>query len=100
MNRFFLIAFLSTALIMLNFQAFTQSVHPDSALIVLKKMQAKAIMNEDAVTEGSCLQQMGQICFNQGHYAQALDFYLRADKIFDGVGNKDLLAANMRVYPS
>lgn len=69
--------------------------HPDAALIVLKKIQANALANNDVVTEGMSLQQMGQICFNQGHYAQALDFYLHADRLFSEQGNKDLLAGNL-----
>ncbi|MDN5288134.1 MAG: tetratricopeptide repeat protein [Mucilaginibacter sp.] len=69
--------------------------HPDSALVILKRIHARATDKNDAVTEGLCLQQMGQICYNQGHFAQALDFYLHADKIFSAQKNKDLLAANM-----
>lgn len=38
---------------------------------------------------------MGQICYNQGHYAQALDFYLHADKLFSQQKDKDLLAGNL-----
>ncbi|MFD1257663.1 tetratricopeptide repeat protein [Mucilaginibacter terrae] len=69
--------------------------HPDSALIVLKKVHATALKNNDMVVAGNSLQQMGQICFNQGHYAQALDFYQHADKLFNQQKNKDLLAANL-----
>ncbi|MFD0766801.1 tetratricopeptide repeat protein [Mucilaginibacter lutimaris] len=68
--------------------------HPDSALIILKKLHAQAIDRNDPLTEGVCLQQMGQICYNQGHYAQALEFYLHADKIFSAGKNPDRLAAN------
>ncbi len=68
---------------------------PDSALIILKKAHAKAVQDNDSLAAGRILQQMGQICFNQGHYAQALDFYLHADKIFAQENNKDLLAGNM-----
>ncbi|WPU95037.1 hypothetical protein SNE25_05805 [Mucilaginibacter sabulilitoris] len=69
--------------------------HPDSALIVLRKIHARAVQDNDNLAAGRSLQQMGQICFNQGHYAQALDFYLHADKIFGQEGNRDLLAENM-----
>lgn len=69
--------------------------HPDSALIILKKLHAQAVDNNDKLSEGQCLQQMGQICYNQGHYAQALDFYLHADKLFSASKNQDMLAANM-----
>ncbi|GGG99964.1 tetratricopeptide repeat protein [Mucilaginibacter phyllosphaerae] len=69
--------------------------HPDSALLILKKFYADAIDKKDALTEGVCLQQMGKICYNQGHYAQALEFYLHADKVFTSLNNTNLLAANM-----
>lgn len=69
--------------------------HPDSALILLKKMHVQATEKDDAATAGLCLQQMGQICYNQGHYAKALEFYLHADKIFATQQNRDLAAANM-----
>ena len=69
--------------------------HPDSALIILKKLHANALNQNNATAAASSLQQMGQICFNQGHYAQALDFYQHADKLFNQQKNKDLLAANL-----
>jgi tetratricopeptide (TPR) repeat protein/Tfp pilus assembly protein PilO len=69
--------------------------HPDSALIILKKLHASAVEKKDEVTEGLCLQKMGQICYNQGHYAQALDFYLHADKVFTELADKNLSAANL-----
>ena len=70
-------------------------LHPDSALIVLKKIHATALNNDDIAIAGLSLQQMGQICYNQGHYAQALDFYLHADKLLSQLGDKDMLAGNM-----
>jgi tetratricopeptide (TPR) repeat protein len=69
--------------------------HPDSALIILKKLHAQAVEKNDVPTAGICLQQMGQICYNQGHYAQALDYYLHADKVFSSINAPNLLAANM-----
>ncbi|WP_183559918.1 tetratricopeptide repeat protein [Mucilaginibacter sp. SP1R1] len=69
--------------------------HPDSALIILKKIHSKAVQDNENLVAGISLQQMGQICYNQGHYAQALDFYLHADKIFGQENNKNLLAENM-----
>lgn len=68
--------------------------HPDSALIILKRLHAEAVDKNDPLSEGICLQQMGQICYNQGHYAQALEFYLHADKIYSAGKNQDRLAAN------
>ncbi len=69
--------------------------HPDSALILLKKMHLQTSAKEDLATAGLCLQQMGQICYNQGHYAKALEFYLHADKVFATQQNKNLMAANL-----
>src|SRR4051812_14676658 len=57
--------------------------HPDSALIILKKLHAHALNQNNPTEAGISLQQMGQICFNQSHYAQALDFYQHADKLFN-----------------
>jgi tetratricopeptide (TPR) repeat protein len=69
--------------------------HPDSALIILRKLHAEAVDKKDAITEGISLQKMGQICYNQGHYAQALEFYLHADNVFSSLNNKNLWAANL-----
>jgi len=74
-------------------QALTQH-HPDSALSILKIIHAKAVESNNLKVAGISLQQMGQICFNQGHYAQALDFYQHADKLFSQQNSKDLLAGN------
>lgn len=70
-------------------------LHPDSALIELRHIHTAAVTRESWLVAGESLQQMGQICFNQGHYAQSLDFYLRANKIFSQIKNKNMLAANM-----
>jgi len=40
------------------------------------------------------LQQMGKISYDQGHYAQALDYHLQAEKIFRQLDEKKLLADN------
>lgn len=69
--------------------------HPDTALIILKKLHAKALAENDGLAEALCLQQMGKVCYNQGHYAQALEFYLHADKLFATQNQRDLLAANL-----
>ncbi|WP_233165886.1 tetratricopeptide repeat protein [Pedobacter sp. ASV12] len=69
--------------------------HPDTALIILKKLHAKALAENNELAEALCLQQMGKVCYNQGHYAQALEFYLHADKLFSTHNQRDLLAANL-----
>lgn len=67
---------------------------PDTALLELKKLHAQAVDAGDALTQGLCLQQMGEICYNQGYYALALDFYMQAEKIFVKTGQQNFLAAN------
>ncbi|TWR30037.1 tetratricopeptide repeat protein [Mucilaginibacter pallidiroseus] len=69
--------------------------HPDSALTALRKLYNVALDKNDVLTQGLCLQQMGKVCYNQGHYAQALEFYLRAEKQLAAQPNKNLIAANM-----
>jgi len=71
-----------------------QSEKPIESLVDLKKIYARAIENNDAVLEGECLQQMGKVCYHQGHFRQALDFYLKADKIFSSKNMSLSLAAN------
>ncbi|PTT01104.1 hypothetical protein DBR11_08180 [Pedobacter sp. HMWF019] len=68
---------------------------PDSAFLLLRKLYATAESSKDILTAGICMQQMGQICFNEGHYAQSLDFYQRAEKIFREQKNPILLAATL-----
>lgn len=72
-----------------------QSKKPIESLVGLKKIYARAIENNDAVLEGECLQQMGKVCYHQGHFRQALDFYLKADKIFSSKNKSLSLAANL-----
>jgi tetratricopeptide (TPR) repeat protein len=68
---------------------------PDSALLEIKKMYEKANRENDPLTMGTSLQHMGNICYYLGNYPQALDFHVRADKIFRELGSKDLLAGNL-----
>ncbi|SEW37873.1 Tetratricopeptide repeat-containing protein [Chitinophaga sp. YR573] len=68
---------------------------PDSALLELKKMYDKATQQKDPLTMGTSLQRMGNICYYLGNYPQALDFHLRADKIFRELGRRELLAGNL-----
>jgi tetratricopeptide (TPR) repeat protein len=68
---------------------------PDSALLELKKMYDKATQQKAPLTMGTSLQRMGNICYYLGNYPQALDFHLRADKIFRELGRRELLAGNL-----
>lgn len=68
---------------------------PDAALAVLRKKYNVAVNKHDRVAEGLSLQQMGKVCYNQGHYSQAMEFYLHADGIFTELNKPELLAANL-----
>jgi tetratricopeptide (TPR) repeat protein len=68
--------------------------YPDSAFLILKRLHQIALGENDRKTIGACLQQMGKISYAQGHYAQALDYHLQAEKIFLQVDDKKLLAGN------
>ncbi|WP_207535906.1 tetratricopeptide repeat protein [Desertivirga arenae] len=68
---------------------------PDSAFKLLKDLYPKVQKAEDIMSAGICLQQMGEVCFKLGHYAQSFDFYNQADQIFRKQNNKLLLARNL-----
>jgi tetratricopeptide (TPR) repeat protein len=68
---------------------------PDSAMVLLKKNYSRALTENRKEQEALCLQQMGWICFSQGHYKLALAYYLDADKIFNTLSNLDLKASNL-----
>ncbi|MFC4209697.1 tetratricopeptide repeat protein [Pedobacter lithocola] len=103
MMKFFkLIFFLSLISAKINAQGGDQQTltrqpqkTPIESLVELKKIYAKAIENDNAILEGNCLQQMGNVCYHQGHFRQALDFFLKADKIFSTNDKQLSLAANL-----
>ena len=70
---------------------------PDSAFLLLREMYSQALVRKDRLGTGSCLQQMGQICFYLGNFPKALDFHGQADKLFREGGTADLerVAANL-----
>lgn len=68
--------------------------HPDSAIMLVKKRYAKAVSDKDLVLQGNCLQAIGWLCVNQGHYGQAQDYYFQADRIYTQLNSKQLLATN------
>ncbi len=71
------------------------SHNPDATFRLLKEKYNKANEQKNVVQAGIYLQQMGQICYHFGHYPQALDFHLQANKIFKANKKKDLLAENL-----
>lgn len=68
--------------------------YPDSAFVILKRLHHEALLVNDKKTIGVCLQQMGKICYDQGHYAQSMDYHQQADRIFRQLDEKNLLADN------
>lgn len=68
--------------------------YPDSAFLILKKLHHQALLANDKRTIGVCLQQMGKICYSQGHFSQSLDYHQQAQKIFSQLNEKSLLADN------
>lgn len=68
--------------------------YPDSAFLILRKIHHQALQTNDQKMVGICLQQMGKICYNQSHYAQALEYHQQAEKIFRLEGDRKRLADN------
>lgn len=73
----------------------SQAKKPIESLIRLKKIYAQSIEKGDVLLEGQCLQQMGKVCYRQGHFRQALDFFFKADKIFNSEDKPLSMAANL-----
>jgi len=68
--------------------------YPDSAFLIIRNIHHKANTENDEKVAGMCLQQMGKICYNQAHYAQALEYHHQAEKIYRLLNDKRLLADN------
>jgi tetratricopeptide (TPR) repeat protein len=68
--------------------------YPDSAIILVKKRYAEAVGDKDVLLQANCLQAIGWLCVNQGHYGQAQDYYFQADRIYTQLNSKQLLASN------
>lgn len=65
---------------------------PDSIFISLRNNYNNAVKKEDIPAQGDALKKMGAICFHLGHYAQALEYYLDAAKLFEQSHSKKDLA--------
>lgn len=78
----------------LNYTLELSKRYPDSAFLILKKLHHEALLANDKRTIGVCLQQMGEICYSQGHFAQSLEYHQQAYKIFSQLNEKSLLAEN------
>lgn len=69
--------------------------HPDSAYIILKDLVVAAREKNDALVEGICLQQIGQVFYNYSNFAQSVDYLLQAEKIFRSINERNRLAATL-----
>lgn len=68
---------------------------PDSVFLHLKAAYDKAMEDKQFTAAAQSLQQLGQLCYHLGHYAQALDFHLQANDLFARENKPDLLAHNL-----
>ena len=66
----------------------------DSLFRVLKSRYNRALEAKDGATAAASLQQLGQVCYHQGHYPQAFDFYRKAGDLYCKLGRNNQLAAN------
>ncbi|GAA0884789.1 hypothetical protein GCM10009120_33870 [Sphingobacterium siyangense subsp. cladoniae] len=62
--------------------------------MLVKKRYAKAVTDKDLLLQANCLQAIGWLCVNQGHYGQAQDYYFQADRIYTQLNSKQHLASN------
>jgi tetratricopeptide (TPR) repeat protein len=68
---------------------------PDSVFLVLKAKHGEAVKRNDLHAAAIYMQQMGAICYQLGHYAQALNFHLQAGDIFRRTNEPKLQADNL-----
>ncbi len=97
MIRLFVILFLLFNISNVFAEPFSGIVNsqPDSDLLILKRKHLRALSENNQVEAGDCLAEMGKICFNQGHYSMALDFYRKADRIYANINDRSRLAGNL-----
>lgn len=67
----------------------------DSVFLDLTKKYNLAVKNEQELIAAGYLQQMGEVLYFSGHYPQALNYLLRANKIFRNLKEEKLLAQNL-----
>lgn len=76
-------------------QGMRQAEAPDAVFLQLKATFDKATDEKQFTVAAQSLQQLGQLCYHLGHYAQALDFHLQANDLFTREKRSDLLADNL-----
>lgn len=96
MNRIFIFLLFLSHGVAVTAQRDIQKIRaPDAELLILKQKHQRALDRDDRRAAGLCLQQMGKLCFNQGHYSMGLDFYQKADRMFVAIGDKELIGNNL-----
>ncbi|NBA77080.1 tetratricopeptide repeat protein [Emticicia sp. ODNR4P] len=74
---------------------YSEIPHPDTKLLKLKAQYNSAVEKQQMLDAGLYLQQMGQLCFHFGHYPQALELHLQANKVLKSQQKPLLLADNL-----
>ncbi|WP_118975399.1 tetratricopeptide repeat protein [Taibaiella koreensis] len=67
---------------------------PDNDFLKLKDAYRNALGNRQPVAAADILRQMGNICYHLGHFAQALEYYLQAERLLEQEHEYARLAAN------
>ncbi|TLV00880.1 tetratricopeptide repeat protein [Dyadobacter luticola] len=80
-----------------EFSGIHNLTNPDSLLVAMKEHYNHAIQNNQELDAAKYLQQIGQLLFVSGQYPQALDYLLRAEKLFRSHNEKKMLAANLGI---
>lgn len=75
--------------------SYFQRLFADSSFMVLKSCLGGAMKKNDKLEAAHCLNQMGRICYQLGHNPQALDYHLKANKLFREQGQSLLVAENL-----
>ena len=68
---------------------------PDSAFTLLKEVYNRSVEKKDWLSTGTCLQQMGEICFYRSNYPKAIEFHQQADKLFRDRNAQEQQAGNL-----
>lgn len=71
------------------------SEHPDSAFLLLRGLYTTSLEQQKTMAAATALQQIGQLCYRQGHYAQAMEFHFQASALFKKSGDAEAYAANL-----
>ena len=67
---------------------------PTNDFIQLKEQLKIALAKKNNLNAALIMKQMGKVCYHLGHYAQAFDYHLQAEKLFDQTHDYKDFAAN------